>query len=109
MCDKDTERDGVEVVSVCKSIRCPLTLRIMTDPAKATLCGHTFERAAIMRYIENADKAVCPNSGCSVILTLDGLISATEMQRRVKERMHKKKEAAEKRDVVVLFDADSEV
>ncbi|KAM4688897.1 E3 SUMO-protein ligase NSE2-like [Discoglossus pictus] len=47
---------------------CPITQLEMTNPVKNKVCGHTYEREAIERMIQNRHqkkkKARCPKVGC---------------------------------------------
>lgn len=44
--------------------KCPLSLQVMVDPLKSTVCRHAFEKSAILAFVGTVSKD-CPG-GCSV-------------------------------------------
>ncbi|CAB3258777.1 unnamed protein product [Arctia plantaginis] len=43
----------------------PITKRPLTDPVKNTVCGHTYEKDAIMNLLQSKHKTKCPVAGCN--------------------------------------------
>jgi hypothetical protein len=70
-----------------EKLKCPLSMKLMNDPVKSTVCGHVYSNEAIsahIRFIENKnrgkrpqnkDPCQCPVPGCSNRdLTFDQLV-----------------------------------
>ena len=51
----------IPVEEIPSTFICPLTLQIMEDPVQDN-CGHTFERNAIIKLLEQSYEGVCPIS-----------------------------------------------
>eukprot|EP01083_Nonionella_stella_P006884 19933_1 len=70
------------------STKCPLTTRPMENPWKARVCGHTFEKDAILEYITGKNRqnepANCPLPGCSKVLSADEFTRDIRMIKLIK-------------------------
>nr|XP_002126230.1 E3 SUMO-protein ligase NSE2 [Ciona intestinalis] len=72
---------------------CPITQCQMADPVKDKICGHSFEKQAILAHIAQCQKrkrpAKCPSTGCTNIIDRNNLESNVALkqliQRRVKD------------------------
>merc|ERR1712154_550442 len=75
---EEAESDEFEVISSAGSLLCPLTKKEIRHAVKSEMCGHVFEKQAIVRYIaqkeaemdvdddeEDGPVAPCPVSGCA--------------------------------------------
>ena len=49
----DDDDDDDDVIMTCEEIgvKCPYTQQVMKEPTRNTLCGHNYERAAIVEFI----------------------------------------------------------
>eukprot|EP00536_Pseudo-nitzschia_multiseries_P009421 jgi/Psemu1/288454/fgenesh1_pg.261_\ len=75
-------------------IKCPLTMVLMENPVRSSVCGHSFERDAILQHLRKSKK--CPKPGCTnVRMTPDEF--SDDPDTAMKVRRHKKREEATKR------------
>ncbi|XP_053571323.1 E3 SUMO-protein ligase NSE2 [Bombina bombina] len=96
----ETFEDIDEDIAVTQSqtiFICPITQLEMENPVKNKVCGHTYEKEAIERLIQNRhqkkDKATCPKIGCghndmkiADLVPDTALKRAIEMQNRKRSR-----------------------
>ena len=74
---EDSEND-LAVAREIRSLNCPLTLRPLEEPYSNKKCKHTFEKAAILDYLDGRQPKQCPQTGCSQVrLTLLQIASET--------------------------------
>ncbi|XP_075970149.1 uncharacterized protein LOC142972759 [Anticarsia gemmatalis] len=68
----------------------PITKRPITDPVKNTVCGHIYEREAIMNLIQTKNRTKCPVAGCGNRgpITPAQLISDDELKFRMTITKH---------------------
>lgn len=69
----DDPDDDIQVASENRSFRCPLSLVDITEPYTCRRCKHTFQKKAIMEYIQAGRRGApvsCPESGCQVTVSL---------------------------------------
>eukprot|EP01084_Bolivina_argentea_P264930 448943_1 len=85
---------------------CPLTRKVFKKPFKSKICGHTFEKDAIFKYIKNKNTArevvECPLVGCGKVLTIDGMVRDIKMEKLIKAK--NKSEQNEDSDEEGMFD-----
>lgn len=75
-------------------IKCSLTMVLMENPVRSSVCGHTFEKDAIMQHLRKSRK--CPKYGCTnVRMTPDEF--SEDPDTAMKVRRHKKREEYAKR------------
>ncbi|VEU34614.1 unnamed protein product [Pseudo-nitzschia multistriata] len=75
-------------------IRCPLTLAPMEVPFRSSVCGHVFEKAAILQLLKKSRK--CPKPGCNnVSMSASEFAEDPDTARKV--RRYKKREEATQR------------
>jgi len=75
-------------------IKCPLTMVLMEQPVRSSVCGHSFEQAAILQHLQKSRK--CPKAGCTnVRMTPDEF--SEDPDTAMKVRRHKKREEATRR------------
>lgn len=56
--------DDIVQTDEVKSTICPYSQKEMENPVKNKICGHTFEKNPIIKYIRSKrDKAKCPAAG----------------------------------------------
>ncbi|KAJ6226268.1 hypothetical protein M0813_10957 [Anaeramoeba flamelloides] len=76
-------------------IVCPLTNKIFEEPLTANSCFHTFEKQAILEYLNGGEKKICPVKRChSQIITKD-LERDTEMEKQIQLFLQKVDEEAQ--------------
>ena len=77
----DDSDDDIVISRATTNLKCPLTLRIFEEPFTSNKCKHTFEKKAILEYIQNsgthfanpgqprrgAKQAKCLQTGCDVV------------------------------------------
>lgn len=69
--DDENDDDDIAVAREVLSINCPLTLQAMREPYSNRKCKHTFEKAAILDYLEMRGEKQCPQTGCSQVPSLE--------------------------------------
>ena len=77
---------------------CPITRKLLVDPLKNTICGHSYSSEAIKHHINTAPrnkKDLCPVAGCSAKVNLRSLEEDVETQHKLRTylREQKKKKA----------------
>jgi len=86
--------------NVLQKIKCPLTMQIMSDPVRSKMCGHSYDRDAIVHHITSSLKsrkknarAKCPFPGChNTNMKLEELEDDPETAMRI--RRYKKRQSA---------------
>ncbi|ODA75869.1 hypothetical protein RJ55_08510 [Drechmeria coniospora] len=64
--DEEEDDDDIAVAREVLSLNCPLTLRPMEEPYSNVKCKHTFEKSAVLGYLQQGGGQVqCPQTGCS--------------------------------------------
>ena len=108
----DEEDFDVQVLSAKAYIRCPLSLCVMQHPIKSKVCGHTFEKLVIRKYIDaqnKKSKAVeCPMAGCCVVITKSGFVFDLATLKLIAESETEAQRVEQARDVVDLNDDDDD-
>ncbi|KAJ0180155.1 hypothetical protein K1T71_004746 [Dendrolimus kikuchii] len=68
----------------------PITKRPILDPVKNTVCGHIYEKEAIMDMIRNKKRTKCPVVGCGNRgpILIDHLMSDDELKFRMTLTQH---------------------
>ncbi|KAM4026993.1 E3 SUMO-protein ligase NSE2 isoform 1-T2 [Anomaloglossus baeobatrachus] len=93
---EETFEDDDEEIAVTQSFAnftCPITQMEMENPVKNKVCGHTYEKDAIVRMIEsrhkNSKKARCPKIGCAMSdLQISDLVPDSALRRAIE--IHKR-------------------
>ena len=81
----DEESDDViEIAQEHISYNCPITLQRFVNPVKSTVCGHHFEKEAIMQLIGRGPSVDCPVGGCNQMLTKVDLKEDAYMVEKIK-------------------------
>ncbi|OAA61070.1 chromosomal organization and DNA repair protein [Niveomyces insectorum RCEF 264] len=112
--DGGGEDDELIVAREVVSFKCPLTLLTMKDPYRGRECRHTFEKSAIMEYLQQGPKT-CPQTGCERVLKKSELVPNKRMLHQIEraERLaQRRNEAAATSDIEaddVDVDADVDV
>ena len=57
------DEEEITVGKSVKSVKCPLTLKLMEVPMKSKVCGHSYGKEAIIQYIGRARQKKCPLGG----------------------------------------------
>lgn len=83
--DDDDDDDEIQIAGFTQNLRCPLTLQAFTEPYSNNKCKHTFEKSAIIEYINDQGtvfhppqqagqarraghrQAKCPQTGCDQV------------------------------------------
>lgn len=88
------------------SIKCPFTQTVFVYPVKSKICGHTFEKEAVERYIQTqAQKQEipkCPLPGCSNLLTADQMIRDVKMEKLIKAQSKQQQDEGSDDDAMDL-------
>ncbi|KAG8720710.1 hypothetical protein FRC08_018409 [Ceratobasidium sp. 394] len=71
--DPEDSDDDMEVGGVTQEYKCPLTLKIYTDPLTSTVCGHTFSAEGIRAFLEGKNSDNCPGTGCNQRISMSVL------------------------------------
>jgi hypothetical protein len=72
--DNDDDDDDIVAYGVDRQkFKCPLSLAIMTDPLKSTVCQHAFQKEAILAHLGNSTRP-CP-TGCNANLNKKTLVA----------------------------------
>ncbi|XP_069813209.1 E3 SUMO-protein ligase NSE2 [Dendropsophus ebraccatus] len=89
--DQATEEEDDEDIEVTQNIpnlTCPITQVEMENPVKNKVCGHSYEKKAIERMIQNrhlkSKNARCPKIGCAVYdMSISDLIPDNALKRAI--------------------------
>lgn len=74
--DEDDSDAEVQIAREKRSFRCPLSLVTLTEPLTCRRCKHTFQKEAILSYLEvtgrnsRGAQKQCPETGCQVQVSL---------------------------------------
>lgn len=74
--DEDDSDAEVQIAREKRSFRCPLSLVTLTEPYTCRRCKHTFQKEAILSYLEITGRSSrgvqkqCPETGCQVQVSL---------------------------------------
>ncbi|KAG8720679.1 hypothetical protein FRC08_018522 [Ceratobasidium sp. 394] len=93
--DAEDSDDDMEVGGVTQEYKCPITLKIYTDPLTSTVCGHTFSAEGIRDFLKGKDSDKCPGTGCNQRISMSVLKLDRGIQKKAiaAERRAKNKEA----------------
>ncbi|XP_045173179.1 E3 SUMO-protein ligase NSE2-like [Mercenaria mercenaria] len=61
----------VQFVKEHVSVICPYTRCVMKEPVKNKICGHTFDKYAMMDYLKLSRYPRCPLAGCTNVKRLE--------------------------------------
>ena len=103
--DEDDDDDVVVYGGDRQRFKCPLTLQIMVDPLKSTICQHAFEKQNILAYLDNTTKQ-CP-TGCPARLNKRSLvedIGFTRACRKFARREQRRRETQRTQAQATLID-----
>ncbi|KAL1854461.1 hypothetical protein VTK73DRAFT_8735 [Phialemonium thermophilum] len=79
---KGKEEDDLVIEREVLSLKCPLTLRTMSEPYTSRACKHTFEKDAILQFIrQNGGTSKCPV--CPAAIHIKDLYLDEVMQRKI--------------------------
>lgn len=93
-------------------LRCPITTKLMEDPVRNSLCGHTYSKEAILQHLRVSRRKECPVAGCSAVnisprhLTED--IGLTQLVRRRRRREDAVKERRQLSPTIADKDGNDE-
>jgi len=99
-------KEDVLLVSQDINTKCPLTAQVMEEPVKNSVCGHSYDKKAVIQYIHqkqrdghrikrNRVEVSCPVAGCSARLREDELERDVEIERHLKKLLRKKIHSSE--------------
>lgn len=103
--DMDDDEDIVAYGGDRQKFKCPLSLQIMIEPLKSTICQHSFEKKNILEFLGNLTKP-CP-TGCSKNLNKKTLIedvNLTRACRKFARREQSRKEIQKTQAQATLID-----
>mmetsp|Transcript_70909 Transcript_70909/g.205566 ORF Transcript_70909/g.205566 Transcript_70909/m.205566 type:complete len:262 (+) Transcript_70909:101-886(+) len=68
------------------NLKCPITGTLMQDPYKNSVCGHVYEKDAILNHLRKDHRKRCPVAGCSTSMITQAMlrpdnITATQIRR----------------------------
>lgn len=87
--------DDIVVGQEIQSLKCPLTLRLLEEPVRNSLCPHVYSKAAIFEIILVSGGSVpCPVAGCSARVTRAQLREDKIMARKVREEQARDADAS---------------
>ncbi|TVY88091.1 E3 SUMO-protein ligase [Lachnellula willkommii] len=103
--------DDIVIQRATTNLRCPFTMGIFVEPFTSNKCKHTFEKEAILNYIETngtqfatpgqpgrgTKQVKCPTSGCDVMLKPEDFYDDAVIRRKV-ERAKKREELGDEDD-----------
>ncbi|XP_039253444.1 E3 SUMO-protein ligase NSE2-like [Styela clava] len=80
----------IQATETQSGTKCPITQVEMTEPYKDTVCGHRFEKNAIIAHVKQCQKrrkkAKCPYPGCTNIIQMSHLKDDAVMKRSIHSR-----------------------
>ncbi|KAK0707565.1 zinc-finger of the MIZ type in Nse subunit-domain-containing protein [Lasiosphaeris hirsuta] len=90
----EAEDDDLVIERVIVDLKCPLSLQIMKEPYSSKKCKHTFEKSAIVDYLQSSGgQAQCPV--CTQQLRIADLFLDPTMLRRLKRAEEAERRARE--------------
>ena len=106
----EDEDDELAVVSNghdsgTNKLKCPLTMRLMEEPVRSRVCGHSFSKHAIVAHLRISRE--CPVPGC-VNRQMRVAELEDDMETTMRIRRHKKRESATKKATRGLLDDEEE-
>ncbi|XP_077127330.1 E3 SUMO-protein ligase NSE2 [Ranitomeya variabilis] len=89
----EDEDEEIAVTQTIANFICPITQMEMENPVKNKVCGHSYEKDAIVRMIKNKHEkskyARCPKIGCDVVdMDISDLVPDNALRRALD--IHKK-------------------
>lgn len=103
--DDDDDDDVVAYGGDRQKFKCPLSLQIMTEPLKSTVCQHAFEKESILHYLGNSSKP-CP-TGCGKNLSKKTVVEDVNFTRacsKFRRRDQMRKESQRNQAQATLLD-----
>ncbi|POY73648.1 hypothetical protein BMF94_3183 [Rhodotorula taiwanensis] len=91
--DEESDDEEIEFGAQTSNFQCPITLGVLEDPYKSTVCPHAFSGAAIKEIIQQEKGSTrCPVAGCSKTITLATIEPDEQLARRVAAHVKRQKE-----------------
>ncbi|KAF7552140.1 hypothetical protein G7046_g7509 [Stylonectria norvegica] len=97
--DDDDDDDDIAVEREVLSVNCPLTLRPMDQPYSNRKCKHTFEKAAILDYLQMQGEHQCPQTGCSQMFSRIKFDEDFYLDQAMVRRIKRARQAQEQQDM----------
>lgn len=91
--EDDDDDDDVIMTSEEIGIKCPYTQQVMKEPMRNKLCGHNYEKMAILEFIvRKKGNAKCPYAGCGNVtpLRMDDLALNTELKAHIEKQLNER-------------------
>ncbi|KAK5652714.1 hypothetical protein OQA88_9567 [Cercophora sp. LCS_1] len=102
------EDDDLVVEREIIDLKCPLSLQVMKEPYSNRKCKHTFDKSAVLDYMQtNRGRAKCPV--CSVELQTSDFYLDEFMLRKVKRALEAERRAEEEEELDVDMEGDDSV
>ncbi|KAK3349423.1 zinc-finger of the MIZ type in Nse subunit-domain-containing protein [Lasiosphaeria hispida] len=104
----EAEDDDLVIERVIVDLKCPLSLQVMKEPYSNHKCKHTFEKSAILDFLQsNSGQAQCPV--CTQQLRTTDLFLDATMVRRLKRAEEAERRAREEETSDVEEDGNDSV
>ncbi|OWR49078.1 E3 SUMO-protein ligase NSE2 [Danaus plexippus plexippus] len=90
--DGNLDESDVAITQTEEAFIDPLTMRVIQDPVRNTLCGHVYEREAIIAHIRGRKKkTLCPVVGCrnTEPLRVEQLVPDEDIRLRVTQMLNR--------------------
>ncbi|XP_032510974.2 E3 SUMO-protein ligase NSE2-like [Danaus plexippus] len=90
--DGNLDESDVAITQTDEAFIDPLTMRVIQDPVRNTLCGHVYEREAIIAHIRGRKKkTLCPVVGCrnTEPLRVEQLVPDEDIRLRVTQMLNR--------------------
>ncbi|KAK2185697.1 hypothetical protein NP493_226g05031 [Ridgeia piscesae] len=94
--EDDDDDDDVIMTSEEIGIKCPYTQQVMKEPMRNKLCGHNYEKMAILEFImRKKGNAKCPYAGCGNVtpLRMEDLALNTELKAHIGKQLSERGKA----------------
>lgn len=106
---EEQDDDLLVMPSQAQEYMCPLTMEPLTDPLTNSICGHSYNKNAIIQYIRSnrrrGGSVACPVAGCTSVVQESKLEFNVELQKdviREKRRREHERATQEVEDIVAV-------
>ena len=95
------------------NLKCPITGTLMEDPYKNSVCGHVYEKEAILNHLRKDRTKRCPVAGCSTSQITQAMlrpdnVTATQIRREKVRQQRARDLLRASQDTIDMDDDDDE-
>ena len=95
------------------NLKCPITGTLMEDPYKNSVCGHVYEKEAILNHLRKDRMKRCPVAGCSTSMITQAMlrpdnVTATQIRREKVRQQRARDLLRASQDTIDMDDDDDD-